>query len=100
MDMDVCLSRYRCTRKATGFPRAGVTGALEPTNVGSGIRTLVLRKSSKHSEVLSHLSSLGLGLFFLISVLHRIKQNRGLQKEEIPEIIKDLFLLSVITTPS
>lgn len=84
--------------EATGLPVARVTNTFEPTNVGGRNRTLVLWKNSKSSEVVSHLSRLCLGLFFLVSELHRLKQNLSPQKGEVTEIIKSLFLLSIITT--
>lgn len=63
--------------EATGLPVAIVTDTLEPTGVGGRDRTLVLWKSRKSSEVLSHLSRLCLSLFFLVSEFHIIKQNRS-----------------------
>lgn len=83
---------------ATGLPVARVTDTLEPTDVGGRNKTLMPWKSSKSSEVLSHLSRLCLSLFFLVCELHRIKQSQSPQKGEVTETIKSLFLLRIITT--
>jgi hypothetical protein len=52
----VCVCSHRSQKKKSVSPLgAGVTGSSEPCDVGAGNWPLVLWKSSKHSEPLSHL---------------------------------------------